>query len=110
MIKATTFFSSVVILESLFLDVSWADKHISALPDGDGGSFALAEPSEMIGPGRRSEDLSQRTEQPSMKRLNLIHTDPNQLPGIAPHHSALYRNFQAPDGAALMFNWTFDKR
>jgi hypothetical protein len=45
-----------------------------------------------------------------MKWLNLIHTDPHHLPGIAPHHSAHYRDFQVPDGAALMFNWTFDKR
>jgi hypothetical protein len=110
MAKATAFFSFVVILESLFLNVSWADKHIPALPDGDERSFVLTERGEMIGPEPRSEDLSQHTEQPSMKWLNLIHTDPHHLPGIAPHHSSPYRNFQAPDGAALMFNWTFDKR
>ncbi len=109
MTKATAFFSFVVILESLFLNVSWADKHIPALPDGDERSLALAERSEMSGPGLRSEDVSQRTEQPSMKWLNLIHTDPRHLHAIVPHHSVPYRNFQVPDGAALMFGWTFDK-
>ena len=89
--------------------LSWAQRHVPALPEGEERSIMPAERPEFIGPVLNRDGMLQRTEQRSWNWINLTHTDPHHLPGLEPHHPAPYRNFSAPDGAALMFGWTFDR-
>jgi hypothetical protein len=99
--------SLVVITGYVIPDLSRAHRHVLALPEDERQSLMPDEPAEFIGPVMRSNGLSQRAEQPSWNRLSLTHTDTNYPPGSEGHHPAAYRNFNAPDGVALMFNWPF---
>lgn len=86
-------------------DVSWAHTHIVAQEGQEGRSIMLAGLDEFIGPVLKVDDLSQRAKQPSWDWMSLAHIDPHHLFGNEPQHPVPYRNFQIPDGGALMFSW-----
>lgn len=105
--KVIAVLSFVAVVGGAHPDVSWADKHVLAPPGGEGRSLMPAERDDFIGPALRVEGLSQRAEPPPWNCVSLTHTDPHHLFGNEPHHPAPYRNFQMPDGAALIFSWPF---
>lgn len=95
----------LVVAGYAFPDVSWAHSHVVAQPVQQGRSLMFAEPHEFVGPVLNPESLLQRAERPSWDWVGLTHTDPHHLIGTESQHAVPYRNFQMPDGGALMFSW-----
>jgi len=96
---------SFVVVGYAFPVVSWAHRHVVAQDEQQGRSLMFAEPHKFVGPVVNVESLSQRAERLSWDWVGLTHTDPHHLIGIEAHHAVPYRNFQTPDGGALMFSW-----
>lgn len=103
----------IVILSLVFIagyvtpDLSRAHSHGLALPQSERQSLISAEPAEFIGPVLKGKEVLKRTEQPSWDGLSLAHPDTHHFSGSDRHHPAAYRNFNVPDGVALMFSWPF---
>lgn len=89
--------------------VSWAHTHLLRPPDLAERSAISVDRGELIGPLPMREGLSQSMENPVWNSVNLTHTDPQYSFGSNPYHPAFSRHSSAPDGAAVMFGWTFDR-
>jgi hypothetical protein len=96
---------SFIVVGCAFPDFSWAHRHVVAQDEQQRRSLMFVEPHEFVGPVLNLESLSQRAERPSWDWVGLTHTDPHHLIGTGPHYAVPYRNFQMPDGGALMFSW-----
>lgn len=107
--KAIVILSFLAITWYAIPDTSWAHRHILGPLEGEGRSLIPTQQDEFIGPILRGEGLSQPAGQSAWDGIKLMHPDPHHLQGVEPHHSVPYRNFQSPDGAAVMFGWTFDR-
>lgn len=107
--KAIVILSFLAITGYAIPDESLAHTHILGPLEVAERSVISVERGELIGPVPMGESLSHDRDNPSWDWLNLTHTDPHHLHGVELHHSVPYRNFQSPDGAAVMFGWTFDK-
>lgn len=105
--KAVVILSFLAISGYAIPDESSAHTHILGPPEVAERSVISVEPGELIGPLPMGGSLSHGRDNDSWDWLNLTHTDPHHLNGVEPRHSAPYRNFQSPDGAALMFSWPF---
>lgn len=105
--KVGTVLSLVVIVGCASPDVSWAHSHVLTLPEEERGLLTSVEPGEFMGPVLRGEALAQRGAQPLWDWVSLTHTDPHHLFGSEPHYPVPYRNFQMPDGGAIMFEYVF---
>ncbi len=99
----------VAITGHVIHDELLAHTHILGPPEVTERSVMPVERGELIGPRPMGESLSHDRDNPSWDWLNLTHTDPHHLHGVELHHSIPYRNFQSPDGAAVIFGWTFDR-
>lgn len=104
--KVTAILGFAAIAGYALPDASWAHRHILGPPEGERRSFTPAEHQTFMGPVL-GESVLQRAEQPAWDGLNLMHPDPDHLPGGEPYHPTVYRNNRAPDGGALMFSWPF---
>lgn len=90
-------------------DLSWGHSHRAGLPEHDIASTMSTKPDDSIAPVVNGNSVLQLTEQTSWNWLSLAHTDPHHVQGGEPYRPSLSQHFHAPDGAAVMFEWTFDK-
>ncbi len=105
--KAVVILSCLAITGYAIPDESLAHTHILGPPEVAERSVISVERGELIGPLPMGRSISYGRDNASWDWLNLTHTDPHHRNGVEPHHSAPYRNFQSPDGTAVMFEWTF---
>lgn len=90
-------------------DLSWGHTHQAGLPEQEIASTMFAKPVDCIGAVVNGADVLQLTEQTSWNWLNLAHTDPHHIHSGEPYRPSLSQHSYAPDGAAVMFGWTFDR-
>lgn len=100
--------ASILILVVSLPDVSWPHSHIGMQASQQERSLILAERNDFIGPVLRNEGLTQRAGQTPWNGFSLAHTDTHHFLGNDRHHPGAHRNFNAPDGVALMFSWPFE--
>lgn len=108
--KIIIIFGFVVITIYTGPDLSWGNSHRPALPENDVGSLMPTNAEDLIKPALTGEIWLQHAEQPSWNWLSLAHTDPHHALGGKPHRPTFSQHFYAPDGAAVMFGWTFDRQ
>ncbi|MDH4152545.1 MAG: hypothetical protein OEV01_02035 [Nitrospira sp.] len=107
--KIVTILGFVVLATYTGPDLSWGNSHRPALPEEEVGSLMPTNTEELIRPALTEEILLQHAEQRSWNWLSLDHTDPHHALGSMPHRPTFSQRFYAPDGAAVMFGWTFDR-
>ncbi|HMS82384.1 MAG TPA: hypothetical protein PKD12_01875 [Nitrospira sp.] len=105
--KIVTVLGFIIIASYTNLDLSWGHSHQPALSDEAIELLHTTQPVDFIGPVVNRDGLLQRAEEPSWDWFNLVHTDPHHAFRDAPYRPAFSQHFYAPDGAAVMFGWTF---
>lgn len=91
-------------------DLSWSHTHEKALPEQEMVSTRHHKPPDSMRPPVTGDALLQLTDQASWNWLNLAHTDPHHIHNGEPYRTSHSQHFYAPDGAAVLFGWTFDGR
>lgn len=90
-------------------DVSWTHTHMLTLPTELEGQVMPIEHRELIGPLPISDRLSQSLANQASNCVNLTHTDPHHTLNNGPYRPSFSQHFFAPDGAAVLFGWTFGR-